>query len=635
MTSAPIMPPRAPAVYGPDAVAKLWTSRQLDAEEAEALRGIPGTKVSPWGLKAPIRAAEFVRADLRRMGIESRITGVAGNRVAPDFRATLQALVGAGVIRKTFWNDWLRAFQKAIVRDRFATSGGHVHSPTGSGKTAMSLLWAWMEPGPSVAVTMTKNRGDWCEEARNAAIVGVNAPRVFELLPASAVRKKHEKLDDYLNECAGRGQAPFLVVGWETLNDFLPLLLTIIDRWGRLPSGGFQRTSVIFDESQYAANPDRLKWHVTVDDNGRENFRSEQLDHRSTAAEQLARRCARRLATTATPIGNRTVDLWGQLTLVEPDAWGVTASRFRARYCDEIPGEYGGYVPRDKEGPGTSNEDELAARMNAIRTLVPMSVTHAELPPRRRKVIWVEPEDQVRALPGGKSLLKDAQAEAKKQGVRADRALKERLVEIRADEAASRKRRFALSKIDEFLSAGAGKVLVFAGRKRDCDELGEKTEAMCRKRFGVEAEDGSSGRVWIGHGDHPIEARREMRRAFMAHPGPCVLVATWHAFGEGLNIQDADALLWVRLPTTPRELIQGSGRPYRLGMKRPLLEAFLVGRDTIDVRLRALLLEKLPAVQRFSDETALEGVMEGLNERDSAKIMDALCAFLADLPEVE
>ena len=173
------------------------------------------------------------------------------------------------------------------------------------------------------------------------------------------------------------------------------------------------------------------------------------------------------------------------------------------------------------------------------------NVTHAQLPAKRRESIYVSPQEQDKVGTGWAREM----ANAMKRGPTA-------VLEVRLAEAAARKRRKAIERIEAHTEGGQ-KVVVFTGRRADCEKFAENV----RKAVGKDVT------VWHAHGDSSPETRQHIVDEYMEHPGPCVLVGTGDAFGESLNLQRTDAAFFVMLPYTPGQLEQWEGRFTRRGQE--------------------------------------------------------------------
>ena len=141
------------------------------------------------------------------------------------------------------------------------------------------------------------------------------------------------------------------------------------------------------------------------------------------------------------------------------------------------------------------------------------------------------------------------------------------------------------------------KVVVFTGRRKDCDQLGQElTDKL------------SDSPVWCAHGGTTSEGRDLIRAEYMSTQCGCVLVGTGDAWGESVNLQDTDLALFVMLPWTPRSIGQWEGRFARLGQKRPVLITYVIASGTVDEHVAELLVDKLPAVGEVADDAVIQEV---------------------------
>nr|MCH9834211.1 SWF/SNF helicase family protein [bacterium] len=164
------------------------------------------------------------------------------------------------------------------------------------------------------------------------------------------------------------------------------------------------------------------------------------------------------------------------------------------------------------------------------------------------------------------------------------------------------------------------KVVIFTGRKRDVDTLGEE---MRKKLKGTQ--------VWASHGGSTPTQRQQIVDDYMAHPGPCVLVGTGDAFGEAINLHDTDAALFVMLPWTPGQVRQWEGRFCRLGQKRPVVIYYVVAENTVDEHVADKLISKLPGVEKIAQDTELAEARHAIGgTEDEDALVDSILAKLED-----
>jgi hypothetical protein len=578
----------------------------LHPELVERLRSIPGlgygSRRNGGQLYVPYNATWLVDQTLADWNVP-RPQRVKRHGETPGVQWTVDQLIAASQASEAhswLWSDAkptteapirVLPFQTEALLPMATWGGGHLWQPPGSGKTLESMLWGLLAPGPIVVVTRAPARTTHLREwSRYSSVV----PYVYK--PKSQVRKKDRfaSLDEYLQWCGWdayrrRARRPVVIIGWEQVAALHEELIEKV-----------KPVSVIFDESHRAKAMNRAKWIPETDG----SLSRVALNNTSESAWNLAKACHRRLCTTATAIRHRTWDLWGQLSLVEPQGWGLTATRFLFRYCDGKPGQFGGVIAQ-----GLTNREELVRRLSYTVHKTPHEVTHAQLPPKRREVVWVSQAQQVQRF-------KWNLANEEKKAAQANH--RNRLTEIRLWEAASKKRRSIVQEVkDAVRELPSAKLFVVTGRRRDCDELGRQI---------VKALPDVAS--WCAHGDTPESKRRDIQDEYMAHAGPCILTGTIDAWGESLNLQDTDLLLVGSLPYTPGQLDQLEGRVHRLGQDRPVIVRYLCAENTIDERVASLLLSKLPAVEYVVGAGALDGLadqLKGIENRDEvlAGILDA------------
>ena len=333
--------------------------------------------------------------------------------------------------------------------------------------------------------------------------------------------------------------------------------------------------------------------------------------NRASAAAYLSRVIWKRIGTTATPIKDRVRDLWSQLDIVEPNAWG-NKTTWETHHADRKPNPYGGFDSR-----GSSRLEELNMRLSDVAHILTYAQTHSQLPPKRRQSVYLAPEDQCRPSGG----FAKERKEARKRGATA-------VLEVGLAEAASRKRPAVLGIVEDHVR-DAQKVVLFTGRRRDCEALGKSVRSMPV----IKGKKGQSPiQVWVAHGGQSQKLRDQLVQDYMAHPGPCVLVGTGPAFGESLNIDDTDAALFVMLPYTPGQLRQWEGRFHRASSKKSVIIYYIIAEGTVDEHMAAILIDKLPAVEKVVADTELgeaKGVLAGFDPDEDEE--EFALAILADL----
>lgn len=444
--------------------------------------------------------------------------------------------------------------------------------------------------------------------------------------------KPKPTLERYLEYCEDQKQRPVVVAALESLPNYIEQILSI------------SPTSVAYDEIHrlkgwtreswvpLAKTTDPLKLQEQIADarkrgaeivEFKDGSRSLKIPKqgRVNAALQLSQQASRRLGCTATPVFDRTRDLWGQLDICLPTpnvryavgAWG-SFRKFTARYCEGKPGFYGGWDSR-----GYSNGEELEERLACEAHRVDYETTTAHLPGKRRISYYVPPDEQQAPGQEFRKIMQDAA----RRGASA-------LLWARLAEMASRKRGVVLGVAEDILSdvKSNRKVTIFTGTHQDCEAIAK----AAGKKLGKFAD------IRWAHGGIDPSRRQETTDWYKEHKGGCLLVATWDAMGEGIDgLQCTDAFLCAMLPWNPGKLRQGEGRfAGRGGQDRPVDIYYFVGQAegaqiSIDEHMASTLIDKLEAVEEVAQDTelgearaALSGVEDMTEEEFAQSILSKI-----------
>jgi hypothetical protein len=458
----------------------------LPPDLAKQVLRYPGVAVRGNIINAPDNAAWLVEQELTSYGFDF------DNAIStPDLPSIsdVSELVERGL--REWVPGFMTPYQKEGVVNMSGRSGMFFWAP-GSGKTLGAIAWSLCIDGKVVVTTRAPVRRNFAREierftTHRAYVVEGIKPIDFTALPT-----------DY----------KYLVFGHEILPDHVDNIL----KWG--PS------SFVLDESQRVKSQKRFE--ATPNEDGSLSFSPR--ENVAYAAYRISRGTRRRLMLTGSPIKDRVRDLWAQLDLAQPDCWGpfyrAGKPSFAARYCAARPGAYGGI-----DTTGSSNLEELWDRVSLGIHQVAYSTTHRDLPPKRRIVTFVPPHEQ------------DTTRGFEKIFEAADKKGKTNAVEARLMEAAARKRSYLMGLLEEAIENNQ-KVVVFTGRREDCERLAR--EAV--KKFGKKAD------IISAHGGHPAAYRDELQQKYMAAPAPIVLIGTGDAWGECLD---------------PDTMILGANKPLR------------------------------------------------------------------------
>jgi SNF2 family DNA or RNA helicase len=505
--------------------------------------------------------------------------------------------------------DWVWPFLTDYQRDGLclAVARGNYHLwwPCGAGKTLGAIIWALATPHATLIITRASARRQWASELRRFATVDP-----YVLLPKSNRRAGTETPTAYLERVAREGLRPVIIAGWTSLSTtwedvdgkeqrgLNPELDDLLDTMGAF--------SIVWDESHQGKSHKR--WRRLARQDG--GYRYEKRTTTAAVAGFLAPRAVRRLALTATPMPDRTRDLWAQLDLVDPGLWGKYWD-WAGKYCDAYEDMHGW------DDKGSSNIEELRTELARCAHIVPTELVSTKLPPLRRTVTWLPKDALSAASKEARVGLKSAAKAAK--GHKSGEAV-ERLLQSKLELSASRKTGHVVQTVVDCLSGGQ-KVLVFTGLRSNVERLRDAVQVGLEKA--LPKAKGGDWKLWGAHGGTLPEDRETIREDYMAYDGPACIVGTGAAWGESLNLQQSDRLIIVMLPWTWGQIRQWEGRVRRLGGK-PCLVEYLVAEGTIDERVSSIVLDKLAAVENVLPDEQVADIRITLQGGTDDALIDGL-----------
>lgn len=550
----------------------------------EALRKIPGVWV---GREKPtVGCPESIVHEVALLLDAAGVTGgrsFHANDLKPPVARYLRPSESPFAVLEALQSFHL--YQARAVHQLIRQRGGHVWAAPGAGKTRVYMAVALAFARPTFLITKKDAVLQVADE-----ITELSKLDPFVLRAPSLVRKKHRTFADYLEQCQKREQPPFVIGGWGSLASYAD--------GTRLNIAGseFYPEMLIFDESQFAKATDRSKWRLAADGSGR--LEEIPNGNRSSLAAQLTLGEGRvRLAGTGTAVDNVLEDLWAQLSLVEPGMWGGSAKKYILRYAGGVETEWG--VKPSKEGVTWS--EEFTKRVRVAAVIVDRAVSHACLPPCERRILRVPAEAFTR---GASGLAADIKRASKSRGGAAVLTM----AELRLQEACFWKRDAIVEAAIDAKQRGKGKTLIYVGRRAELHALGSRlAKAYPEGCFVYDSEALDD------------DERRATRLAYMAHPGPCVLIGSYQGMGTAINLQDTDTSIAAQTPLTPGQIEQMEGRSDRHGMTRSVLYLYPLAEGTRDMRIFEIVISKLPAVAAvLAGQSSLGNLREILQDRASA-----------------
>lgn len=290
-----------------------------------------------------------------------------------------------------------------------------------------------------------------------------------------------------------------------------------------------------------------------------------------------------RLALTATPQYDRPRDLWSQLSLLWPRAWG-TQYDFDKAYC-------GGMNVRGQTNKGIKRPEELRARVASLMLRRTKAEVAKELPPLIRQVRWIDPTPEAlraysaAAIGFGKASMHHALLATLKGKM-------EEAVEL----AVESKQFLLLTWLREHAHQFA-RVLTME-HDTPCVVI--------------------TGDMSLNQRSAAIEEARAQQKG---------IVATIDSTSESLNLQGiASTGIMHYLPFEPNKVVQAEGRLHRLGIVDTVVWNYLVMRDSADMLVLNTVVSKMDQWTQTMDGSrrdlrhtlgdAVDGKQAAANEKD-------------------
>lgn len=308
--------------------------------------------------------------------------------------------------------------------------------------------------------------------------------------------------------------------------------------------------------------------------------------------------CVRRWVLTGTPMRNRPADSWAVFDFVQPGSMGSFFD-FAKRYCAAHEGEYGWVYT------GTSNEEELAARLAACSYRVTRADAGVYLPQSERQTILCsmnkETARQYAALEqGNAAAIKRALASSEPAAVSVG------VLKKLAAATAEAKIPTAVERIKHHCEERRVKTLVMATFHESLKSLWDVLEPESGKGGPLEVP------VFVAGGWMLPDKRRKIIDTWKATPGPGVLLANTLSSGIGIDLSDADVCIFLELCWVPADFIQAEGRIQDIHQgkrKTPPLYEYLLTKATVDADMGLALINKQSVINAVVGKDRESGAM--------------------------
>ena len=292
--------------------------------------------------------------------------------------------------------------------------------------------------------------------------------------------------------------------------------------------------------------------------------------------------CIARWGLSGTPMRNRPRDVYCLFDFAHPNSMGGYLT-FCKRYADAHEGAHG-WVDL-----GSSNEEELAARLRAISFRVTREQVAAWLPKAERQVILCDMSKTLAAkylklekAVGAKiaRTLSDAGSAADADALRGLCAI-----------TSQAKLPMAFERAAAHLEQGE-KIIVFS----HFHETLKDAEALFSEKLAAEPDEYAEWGMFCAGGWISPNKRDEVIQAWKDHEGPAVLLANSISSGVGIDLSQAEAGIFLELEWVPADFRQAEDRlvdVHQGTRTTPPLYEYLLVRGTVDEAMAAALLKKI------------------------------------------
>lgn len=347
--------------------------------------------------------------------------------------------------------------------------------------------------------------------------------------------------------------ADIVIINYDILKKWLPRLKAI------------EPQILILDESHSVKNPKAA---------------------RSKAAKELAGVVPHKILLTGTPVLNRPAELWHQLQIIDPSQYSDKRFfRWHKQYADAKQLHFGRKTVWDFSG--ASNLDELAASLKTIMIRRTKEQVLPELPEKRRQTILI-PIDNRKEYDQANDdfvswMIEQKGAEAAERASHVEQLAK---IEYLRQISVRGKMKQAVAWIANFLESGE-KLVVFATHRETINTLMSEFS-----KIAVRIDGGTC-----------MEERQLAVDRFQNDDEIRLFVGNIQAAGVGITLTAASDVAFLELGWTPALHEQAEDRCHRIGQKNAVNIYYILGADTIDQSIGAMLESKREVIDQITGGT--------------------------------
>ena len=312
----------------------------------------------------------------------------------------------------------------------------------------------------------------------------------------------------------------------------------------------------------------------------------------SKALHRMSMRAKYRLLLTGTAITNKPTDIFSQYKFCDPNIYGASFYRFRARYFDMVG--YGNYTPVMKK----NMEQDYMEKLHSIA----FRATKAECLDLPEFTDVIQPvELEASAMRIYRELVKESYAELGKSSVTATNVLTRllRLCQLTGGflgtdddpvpEQVSTAKLQALSEIVDSSMEGDHKLVIIA---RFIPEILVISQLLESK--------GIHHRIISG--DVPADRRDAAVKDFQENPDCKVFIGQIATAGMGITLTSASTMVFYSLDYSMSNYEQTRARIHRVGQKNACTYIHLIARGTVDEKVLKALHDKASLAKTLVDD---------------------------------